>query len=118
MSLSRGRYFNRTAMVKYDNHILQYAAGREAMTKTITATEAVRKFSEILNSIKYAGNDYTVMRGGKPVATIHAKALTLGDLAGLVKSLPALGDEAERFKKDLKETRKRQPHMPEKVKWA
>ena len=93
------------------------------MTKTITATEAVRKFSEILNSIKYTGNDYTVMRGGKPVATIrpaegHAKALTLGDLAGLVKSLPALGDEAERFKKDIKEARKRQPPMPEKNKWA
>lgn len=93
------------------------------MTKTITATEAVRKFSEILNSIKYAGNDYTIMRGGKPVATIrppetHAKALTLGDLAGLVKSLPALGDEAERFKKDIKEARKRQPPIPEKDKWA
>jgi len=93
------------------------------MTRTITATEAVRKFSEILNSIKYTGNDYTIMRGGKPVATIcsaetHAKALTLGDLAGLVKSLPALGDEAERFKKDIKEARKRQPHMPEKDKWA
>ena len=93
------------------------------MTKTITATEAVRKFSEILNSIKYAGNDYTILRGGKPVATIrsaetNAKALTLGDLAGLVKSLPTLGDEAERFKKDLKEARKQQPLMPEKDKWA
>lgn len=93
------------------------------MTKTITATEAVRKFSEILNSIKYTGNDYTIMRGGKPVATIrpaetHAKALTLGDLAGLVKSLPALGDEAERFQKDIREAHKQQPHMPEKDKWA
>jgi len=93
------------------------------MTKTITATEAVRKFSEILNSIKYTGNDYTIIRGGKPVATIRpaetfAKELTLGDLAGLVKSLPALGDEAERFKKDIRQARKRQPHMPEKDKWA
>ena len=93
------------------------------MTKTITATEAVRKFSEILNSIKYTGNDYMIMRGGKPVATIrpaetHAKALTLGDLAGLMRSLPALGDEAERFKKDLKEARKHQPLMPEKNTWA
>ena len=91
--------------------------------KTITATEAVRKFSEILNSIKYAGADYTIVRGGKPVATIRpaegrAKELTLGDLAGLVKSLPALGDEAERFKKDIRETHKHQPHMPEKDKWA
>lgn len=93
------------------------------MTKTITATEAVRKFSEILNSIKYSGNDYTIMRGGKPVATIrpaetYAKELTLGDLSALVKSLPVLGDEAERFKKDITQARKRQPHMPEKNKWA
>jgi antitoxin (DNA-binding transcriptional repressor) of toxin-antitoxin stability system len=93
------------------------------MTKTITAAEAVRKFSEMLNSIRYAGNDYTIMRGGKPVATIrsaetHAQALTLGDLAGLVKTLPALGDEAERFKKELTKARKVRPVMPEKDKWA
>lgn len=93
------------------------------MTKTITATEAVRKFSEILNSIKYTGNDYTIIRGGKPVATIQpaaetrAKGLALGDLAELVKSLPALGDEAERFKKDIGEAHKHQPHIPEKNKW-
>lgn len=93
------------------------------MTKTITATEAVRKFSEILNSIKYTGNDYTIMRGGKPVATIrsaetHTRELTLGDLAGIVKSLPPLGDDAERFKKDIREARKQQPLIPEKDKWA
>jgi hypothetical protein len=35
-----------------------------------------------------------------------------------VKSLPALGDEAERFKKDLKKARNHQPTMPEKDKWA
>jgi prevent-host-death family protein len=92
------------------------------MTKTITATEAVRKFSEILNSIKYTGNDYTIVRGGKPVASIrpaetHAKELTLGDLTGLVKTLPSLGEESERFKKALKEALKHQPHMPEKSKW-
>ena len=96
---------------------------RVAPVKTITATEAVRKFSEILNSIKYAGADYTILRGGKPIATIrpaesHAKGLTLGDLKGVVKSFPALGDEAERFKKDVKEAHKHQPHMPEKDKWA
>jgi len=89
------------------------------MTKTITATEAVRKFSEILNSIKYTGNDYTIVRGGKPVASIrpvkaHARQLTLGDLVELVKTLPSLGDEADRFRKDVKDARKRQPRMPEK----
>ena len=33
------------------------------MDKTITATEAVRKFSEILNAVKYNGNHYTILRG-------------------------------------------------------
>jgi antitoxin (DNA-binding transcriptional repressor) of toxin-antitoxin stability system len=89
------------------------------MTKTISATEAVRKFSEILNSIKYTGNDYTVIRGGKPVASIgpaepHAKTATLGELAALVKTLPSLGNEAERFMKDISSARKHQPAMPEK----
>jgi len=93
------------------------------MMKTITATEAVRKFSEILNSVKYTGADYTIIRGGTPIATIrpaegHAKKLTLGDLTELVKSLPALGNDAERFKKDVRDAHKNQPHMPEKDKWA
>ncbi len=92
------------------------------MTKTITATEAVRKFSEILNSIKYTGNDYTIVRGGKPVASIrpaetHARQLTLGDLVELVKTLPSLGDEADRFRKDIEDARKRQPRMPKKSTW-
>ena len=92
------------------------------MTKTITATEAARKFSELLNSIKYTGNDYTIVRGGKPIASIrpaetHARELTLGDLVKLVKTLPSLGDEANLFKRDIKDARKHQPRMPEKSKW-
>ncbi len=93
------------------------------MTKTITATEAVRKFSEILNSIKYKGDHYTVVRGGKPVASITpaettVKTMVLGDLPGLVKALPSLGEEAERFKKDITEALKHQPLLPETHKWA
>lgn len=93
------------------------------MEKTVSATEVVRKFSEILNSIKYRGNHYTIMRGGKPVASIcpvesPAKGKTLGELKELLKKLPRLGDEAERFEEDLKEIIKHQPLMPEKSKWA
>lgn len=40
------------------------------MEKTITATEAIRKFSEILNAIKYKGNHYTILRGKKAIAFI------------------------------------------------
>jgi antitoxin (DNA-binding transcriptional repressor) of toxin-antitoxin stability system len=93
------------------------------MEKTITATEAVRKFSEILNAIKYRGDHYTILRGKKPVAFIspaeeHLKKRTLGELKGLLAKLPHLGDEAEYFEKDMKEIIKHQPAMPEKSKWA
>ena len=94
------------------------------MVKTITATEAVRKFSEILNAIKYRENHYIILRGGKPVASIcpvvetHLKERTLGELKELLKKLPRLGDEAEKFKEDLKGIIKHQPLMPEKNRWA
>lgn len=91
------------------------------MEKTVSATDAVRKFSEILNSIKYRGDRYTVLRGGKAVASISpaaASTRSLGELRRLLKSLPPLGGEAESFKKDLKEIIRHQPLMPDKNRWA
>jgi antitoxin (DNA-binding transcriptional repressor) of toxin-antitoxin stability system len=91
--------------------------------KTVSATEAVRKFSEILNSIKYRGDCYTIVRGGKPVASIcpvevPLKERSLGELKGLLKNIPRLGTEAERFEKDLKEILKHQPYLPKENKWG
>ncbi len=93
------------------------------MEKTITATEAVRKFSDILNAIKYGGNHYTILRGGKPVASIcqvetHLKKRTLGELKELLKKLPRLGNEAEKFEEDLQKIIKSQPSLPDKDQWA
>jgi antitoxin (DNA-binding transcriptional repressor) of toxin-antitoxin stability system len=45
------------------------------MIQTITATDAVRKFSELLNSIRYRGERHTILKGGKPAATIGPAAL-------------------------------------------
>ena len=60
------------------------------MTKTIGATEVVRNFSEILNTIKYHGSHYVIMKGGKRVAHIGPlepsyRGPTLGDLPSLLK---------------------------------
>jgi prevent-host-death family protein len=92
------------------------------MEKTINATEAVRKFSDILNSVKYQGESYTIVRGGKPVALISPvenlpKKRLLRDLREMVKSLPPLGNEADHLGKDLKEIRKHQPSFPKDTKW-
>lgn len=93
------------------------------MKKAIGATELVRNFSEVLNTIKYQGRDYVVMKGGKPVAHIgplesDRAGSTLGDLLDLLKKLPRLGEEGKRFEADLRAIRRRQPLLPSKGAWA
>ncbi len=93
------------------------------MDKRISATEAVRKFSEILNSIKYKGECYTIVRGGKKVASIcpvetSLKERSLGELKTLLKDIPRLGDEIESFERDLKEILEYQPGMPKENRWV
>jgi len=87
------------------------------MRKKVTATEAVRKFSEILSYVHYRGDSYTVVRGGKSVASISpvaqpGKARNLGELKSLLAVIPNLGPEAAAFESDIKAARERQPVLP------
>jgi len=93
------------------------------MEKVVSATEVVRKFSDILNSVRYRGESYTIVRGGKPVASISPvetspRRKVLRELKELIKNIPHLGTEADRFGKDLKKIRKHQPSLPKENKWA
>jgi antitoxin (DNA-binding transcriptional repressor) of toxin-antitoxin stability system len=93
------------------------------MARTITATDAVRKFSDLLNTIKFKGARYTILRGGKPVATLGPAKIpshesALGDLKEILAKLPRLGDETAAFKKDLKQAAKQQPTLPAGRPWA
>jgi antitoxin (DNA-binding transcriptional repressor) of toxin-antitoxin stability system len=87
------------------------------MRKTISATEAVRKFSEILSHVHYKGDSYTVVRGGKAVASISPvtqplKGKNLGDLKNLLAAIPKIGDEAAAFESDIRAARENQPTLP------
>lgn len=87
------------------------------------ATDIVRNFSEILNSVKYKRDRYTILRGGKAIACIspvgrNYKEKTLKDLKELLKMLPRLGDEIESFRKNIKENKKYQPSMPKEYQWV
>ena len=87
------------------------------MRKKVTATEAARKFSEILSHVHYRGEYYTVVRGGKSVASISPVAQpltgkTLGELKALLAVIPKLGTEAEAFESDIRAARERQPALP------
>ena len=88
----------------------------------ITATEAVRKFSELLNSTKYKGEKFLIVRGGKPIALIRPldssdKTKSLADLKAILKDLPKLGEEAESFDRDLRKIFQNQPFFPKKSPW-
>jgi prevent-host-death family protein len=109
-----------------------------AEEKIVTATDAVRKFSELLNFVRYKGENYTIVRGGKPVAVLRPletftesriveefeaespeeyEVKSLGDLKKLLKSLPKLGAEAENFERDAKKVLQFQPSLPKKSPW-
>ncbi len=40
------------------------------MAKRVTATEAARRFSEVLDAVEHRGERFVVTRGGKAVASI------------------------------------------------
>lgn len=90
------------------------------MIKKISATEAVRKFSEILSHVHYRGDSYTIVRGGKPVASISPvsqsrQAKKLGEFKSLLAAIPKLGAEAEAFESDIRKARRSQPALPKRT---
>ena len=61
------------------------------MKTRITATEASRKFSEILNRVAYKGESFVVERSGRPVCEIRPaqeEGITTQELVEILKSAP------------------------------
>jgi len=93
------------------------------MEKHISATRAVRDFSEVLNTIKFQNVHYIIERGGKPVASMNPIAekpdqMTLGQLKILLKKLPKLGEELDAYAADLRWMSEDQPPVPMVDPWA
>jgi antitoxin (DNA-binding transcriptional repressor) of toxin-antitoxin stability system len=87
-----------------------------APTKTITATEAARNFSDMLNRVHYRGERFNIARGGEIVARVEPaspKRMTVGELRELLDSLPPLSqEEADAWAEDLKAIRESAPLPP------
>lgn len=93
------------------------------MTQTITVTDAVRNFSELLNCIRYRGERYTILKGGKPAATIgpaegSVKERKLSDLKDIIPNLPRLEDDGDAFARDIAKAIAEQPPVGEGNPWA
>jgi len=93
-----------------------------AMEKRITATKAVRDFSELLNTIKFKGDRYIIERSGKPVALMTpipeaTKIRTLKELKSLLRELPSLDDDRDAFAKDVEDIIASGPPLPKEGVW-
>lgn len=93
------------------------------MQTAISSTEAVRNFSDLLNNIKYRGDRYTVIRGGKPAASLipveqtFKGGATLADLCKIVRTFPHLDKDDTTFEVDVVTVSNSQPSMPEALSW-
>jgi antitoxin (DNA-binding transcriptional repressor) of toxin-antitoxin stability system len=61
------------------------------MKTRISATQTARRFSELMNRVRYRGESFVVERGGKPVCEILPAQPTKfsgRELADLLRSLP------------------------------
>lgn len=92
------------------------------MQTAISSTDAVRNFSELLNNIKYRGDRYTVIRGGKPAASLVPvepanRGATLVDLRQIVRALPHLESSDTSFAVDVTAAATTQPAIPEAISW-
>jgi antitoxin (DNA-binding transcriptional repressor) of toxin-antitoxin stability system len=58
----------------------------------VSATDAVRAFSDLLNRIRYRGEEFVVERAGEPICRMTpaapAKRLTLRDFTALLREMP------------------------------
>lgn len=93
------------------------------MIQTITVTDAVRNFSELLNNIRYRGERYTILKGGKPAATIgpvagSVKERKLSDLKDIMRNLPSLEDDEDAFARDIARATRELPPVGEGNPWA
>lgn len=71
----------------------------------ITATEAARRFSGLLDEVEHAGRRFTVSRGGAPVATIGPatpRSMPISELLERLRLSPAVD---ERFAADVRVVR-------------
>jgi len=83
------------------------AVGAYRSRKKLSATEASRNFSEIINRVRYRGESFIVERGGEPVCEIRPAApprFTVTDLAELMNGLPPVDEDYLRTVEELSQS--------------
>ena len=80
--------------------------------KHISATEAARNFSDVLNQVHYRDTSFAITRGQNVVAKlmpITKQGISLSELEDLMRRLPALGEqEVKTWHKSIRLLRNKQ----------
>jgi antitoxin (DNA-binding transcriptional repressor) of toxin-antitoxin stability system len=74
------------------------------MKSRISATEAARTFSDLMNRVRYRGESFIVERSGKPICEIlpaRPPKFSGAELASLLRSLPKPDEEYLAIVEDL-----------------
>ena len=80
------------------------------METRISATQLARSLSDVLNRVRYKGEQFIIERNGEPVATLTPSVPTPGcTLADLLARLGALDLPGEGFADDLETIQSSQP---------
>ena len=87
----------------------------------ISATQAARQFSDLLNRVAYQGQCFEVERGNRVVArlqpvTTPVRGIPIQELNRVFAELPGLGDDAQAFAEEVEAVRRALP--PETDPWA
>ncbi|MDX1383079.1 MAG: hypothetical protein R3190_05500 [Thermoanaerobaculia bacterium] len=93
--------------------IVREPATEYASVTRISATEAARSFSDLLNRVSYRGERFLIERSGKVVGELGPAGPTgfkARDLLPLLKSLPEIDHE---FLEAVSRVTRNQPTLPE-----
>lgn len=75
--------------------------------ESVTATDAARNFSDLLNRVAYRRETLVISRGGRAVARLSPAlpldGVKLADLDKLLAGLPGLGQDAAAFAADVED---------------
>jgi antitoxin (DNA-binding transcriptional repressor) of toxin-antitoxin stability system len=82
------------------------------MKTHISATQAVRTFSDLINRVRYRGEEFIVERGGEPVCQIIPARPVVRTVADLVQLLRTAPQPDEEYWDILEDITKKQPPLP------
>ena len=86
----------------------------------VSVTEVARNFAEYLDRVAHGGEDFTLVRRGRPIAHLSPvpRGARLADLPDLLERIPRLAPaEAESFGRDLDEAREELSARPLEDRW-